>query len=54
MFPLNEYISRSRPKKRWMDCVKDNMSINEVRMEMTSDKREWKNNDYSKHTHTHR
>jgi hypothetical protein len=33
---------RSRPKKRWMDCVKDDMRIKRVSMEMTSDRREWK------------
>jgi hypothetical protein len=30
-----------RPKKRWMDCVKDDMRIKGVSMEM-SDRREWK------------
>jgi hypothetical protein len=33
---------RGRPKKRWMDCVKDDMRIKGVSMEMTSDRREWK------------
>jgi hypothetical protein len=34
--------SRGRPKKRWMDCVKDDMRIKGVSMKMTSDRREWK------------
>jgi hypothetical protein len=34
--------SRGRPKKRWMDCVKDDMRIKGVSMEITSDRREWK------------
>jgi hypothetical protein len=33
---------RGRPRKRWMDCVKDYMKIKRVSMEMTSDRREWK------------
>jgi hypothetical protein len=33
---------RGRPKKRWMDCVNDDMRIKRVSMEMTSDGREWK------------
>jgi hypothetical protein len=32
---------RGRPKKRWMDCVKDDMRIKGGSM-MTSDRREWK------------
>jgi hypothetical protein len=31
-----------RPKTRWMDCVKDDMRIKVVSMEMTSDRRKWK------------
>jgi hypothetical protein len=31
--------SRSRPKKRWMDCVRNDMRIKGVNMEMTSDRR---------------
>jgi hypothetical protein len=33
---------RGRPRKRWMDCVKNDMKIKGVSMEMTSDRREWK------------
>jgi hypothetical protein len=33
---------RGRPKKIWMDCVKDDMRIKGVSMEMTSGRREWK------------
>jgi hypothetical protein len=33
---------RDRPKKRRMDCVKDEMRIKRVNIEMTSDRREWK------------
>jgi hypothetical protein len=33
---------RGQPRKRWMDCVKDDMKIKIVNMEMTSDRREWK------------
>jgi hypothetical protein len=33
---------RGRPKKRWMDNMKDDMRIKGVSMEMTSDRREWK------------
>jgi hypothetical protein len=39
---VNEHASRCRPRKRWMDCVKDNMKIKGLSMEMTSDRREWK------------
>jgi hypothetical protein len=40
---LNEdgHPSRGRLRKRWMDCVKDDMKIKGVSMEMT-DRREWK------------
>jgi hypothetical protein len=33
---------RCRVKKRWMGCVKDDMRIKGVSMEMTSDRTEWK------------
>jgi hypothetical protein len=33
---------RGRPKKRGMDCVKDDLRIKGVSIEMTSDRREWK------------
>jgi hypothetical protein len=42
----DEYVgghpSRGRPKKRWIDCVEDDMRIKAVSMAMTSDRREWK------------
>jgi hypothetical protein len=33
---------RGRSKKRWMDCVKDDMRIKGMSIEMMSDRREWK------------
>jgi hypothetical protein len=39
---VDGHTRRGRPKKRWMDCVKDDMRIKGVSMEMTSDRREWK------------
>jgi hypothetical protein len=39
---VDGHPSRGRPKKRWMDCVKDDMRIKGVSMEMTSDRSEWK------------
>jgi hypothetical protein len=36
---------RGRPKKRWMDCVKDDMRMKGVNMEM-SDRKEWKKKTY--------
>jgi hypothetical protein len=39
---VDGHPSRGRPGKRWMDCVKDEMKIKGVSMEMTSDRREWK------------
>jgi hypothetical protein len=33
---------RGLPRKRWMDCVKDDMKIRGVSMEMTSGRRERK------------
>jgi hypothetical protein len=38
---MYRHSSRSLAK-RWMDCVKDDMKIKEMSMEMTSDSREWK------------
>jgi hypothetical protein len=37
---VDRHPRRGRPKKRWMDCVKDDMRIKGVNMEMTSDRRE--------------
>jgi hypothetical protein len=39
---VDENPRRGRPRKRWMDCVKDDMRIKGVSMELTSDRREWK------------
>jgi hypothetical protein len=39
---VDGHPSRNLPKKRWMDCVKDDMRIKGVSMEMTCDRREWK------------
>jgi hypothetical protein len=36
--------SRGRPRKRWMDCVKDDMNMKGVSVEMTSDRGKWKRN----------
>jgi hypothetical protein len=33
---------RGQPKKRWMDCVKDDIRIKGVSMEATSVRRKWK------------
>jgi hypothetical protein len=38
---VDGHPSRDRPEKRWMDYVKDDMRIKGVRMEITSDRREW-------------
>jgi hypothetical protein len=35
---VNGHPSRSRPKKRWMGCVKDDMRIKGVSIEMTSNR----------------
>jgi hypothetical protein len=37
---VDDHPSRGRPEK--MDCVKNDMRIKGVSMEMTSDRREWK------------
>jgi hypothetical protein len=37
---VDEHPSRCRPRKRWMDCVKD--AIKGVSLAMTRDRREWK------------
>jgi hypothetical protein len=37
---VDEHPRRGRPKKRWMDCVNDDMRIKGVSVEMTSDRRE--------------
>jgi hypothetical protein len=39
---VDEHSSRGRPRKIWMDCVKDGMKIKGASMEMTNDRREWK------------
>jgi hypothetical protein len=39
---VDGHPSRLLPKKRWMDCVKYDMRIKGVNMEMTSDRREWR------------
>jgi hypothetical protein len=39
---IDGHPSRGRPRKRWMDCVKDDMKLKGVSMDMTSDRREWK------------
>jgi hypothetical protein len=43
---VDGHPSRGQPRKRWMDCVKDEMKIKGVSMEMTSDRREWKKKTY--------
>jgi hypothetical protein len=39
---VDGHPSIGRPRKRWVDCVKDDMKIKGVSMEMTNDRREWK------------
>jgi hypothetical protein len=36
---VDRHPSRGQSKIRWIDCVKDDMRIKEVSMEMTSDRR---------------
>lgn len=38
----NRYVGRGRFEKRWMDCVRDDMSKKGVTLEMRADRREWK------------
>jgi hypothetical protein len=39
---VDGHPSRGWPRKRCLDCVKDDIKIKGVSMEMTRDKREWK------------
>jgi endonuclease III len=39
---VDGHAIRGRPRKRWMDCMKDDMEIKRASMEMTSDRREWR------------
>jgi hypothetical protein len=39
---VDGHPSKGRPKKRWMECVRDDIRIKGVSMEMTSHSREWK------------
>jgi hypothetical protein len=39
---VDGHPSRGRPKKRLMDCVKHDIKIKGLNMEMTIDRREWK------------
>jgi hypothetical protein len=43
---VDGHPNRGRPKKRWIDCVKDNIRIKGVSMEMKSDRRKWKKKTY--------
>jgi hypothetical protein len=36
---VDGHPSKGRPKKRWIDCVKDDMKIKGVSMAMRSDRR---------------
>ncbi|CAB3222369.1 unnamed protein product [Arctia plantaginis] len=40
------YKRRGRPKKRWMDCVREDMASKGVNSEMTHDRVKWKNHTY--------
>jgi hypothetical protein len=39
---VDGHPSSGRPRKIWMDCVKNDMKIKGVSMEMTRGRREWK------------
>jgi hypothetical protein len=39
---VDGHPSRSWPRKRWMGCVKDDIKIKGVSIEMTSGRKEWK------------
>jgi hypothetical protein len=39
---VDGHSSRCRSRKRWIDCVKDDMKIKGVSMETTTDRKEWK------------
>jgi hypothetical protein len=39
---VDGHHSKSRPRKRWIDCAKDDMKIKRVSMEIANDRREWK------------
>jgi hypothetical protein len=39
---VHGHPSRGLPRTRWINCVKDDMKVKGVSMEMTSDRREWK------------
>jgi hypothetical protein len=39
---VDGHSSRGQPRKRWMDCVKGDMKIKELSIEMTTDRKEWK------------
>lgn len=40
------YVGRGRPRKRWVDCVVNDMRVKGVSMEMTADREEWKKKTY--------
>lgn len=39
---VDRYMGRERSKKRYMNCIKYDMSKKEVNAEMSTDRREWK------------